>query len=227
MSTWIRAGLLLFLVASPADAQEEGSLDIRILRSVNALQDPAGNGIIEYLDISSIPTFVAFPVGFSIIGLAASDRIVFETGLLSLTAQAAAQGLTLALKELSQRPRPFDTLTGVAVKHRWSAPGYSFPSGHTSQAFAIATILSLQFPKGSVIIPAMVWATAVGFGRIFLGLHYPSDVLGGILVGIGSGYIAWQLRPEAGRIAERAIPEPRLTETGIVQPALFSLKIRL
>ncbi|HSC36729.1 MAG TPA: phosphatase PAP2 family protein, partial [Chitinophagaceae bacterium] len=66
---------------------------------------------------------------------------------------------------------------------------YSFPSGHTSSAFAMATSISMSYPKWYVIAPCYLWAGTVGVSRIVLGVHYPSDVLAGALVGMGSAYV--------------------------------------
>jgi membrane-associated phospholipid phosphatase len=63
------------------------------------------------------------------------------------------------------------------------------PSAHTSSAFATATSLSLAFPKWYVVVPSFVWASSVGYSRMHLGVHYPSDVLVGALVGSGSAFL--------------------------------------
>ena len=68
--------------------------------------------------------------------------------------------------------------------------GKSFPSGHSSLAFSAAASLSIQCRKWYVTVPAYLWAASVGYSRVYLGEHYPSDVLGGAAVGIGSAYLA-------------------------------------
>lgn len=83
------------------------------------------------------------------------------------------------------RKRPFVTYPDLITK-KSEAGSPSFPSGHTSQAFATATSLSLAYPKWYVIAPSLLWAGAVGYSRMELGVHYPSDVLVGALIGIGS-----------------------------------------
>ena len=65
--------------------------------------------------------------------------------------------------------------------------GYSFPSSHAANVFAIATYLSLIFRHRITTISLYVWATLVGISRIYLAMHYPSDVLCGALIGIGMG----------------------------------------
>jgi membrane-associated phospholipid phosphatase len=69
---------------------------------------------------------------------------------------------------------------------------HSFPSGHTSNAFVTATSLSLNFKKWYVILPTYAWATAVGYSRMHMGVHYPSDVFAGAIVGAGSALITYK-----------------------------------
>ncbi len=207
--------LLSLVLSGSLHAQDEPGWDVRVFRSINVTQNPAQSGFFEILDETSLPTFGAVPVGFSVIGLVTGDRAVLETGLMTLGAQLSVLGSTILLKEAFQRPRPFETLDDVRVKHLWSATGSSFPSGHTSQAFAIATVFSLQYRKTGVVIPSFAWAFAIGYGRIFLGVHYPSDVLAGAFLGVAGGVLAWSLRAEAARISGRAVSEPQLDKTGI------------
>ena len=65
----------------------------------------------------------------------------------------------------------------------------SFPSGHTVLAFATATSLALEYKKWYVTGPAYLWAASVGLSRMYLGKHYPTDVLAGMAIGILSGII--------------------------------------
>ena len=68
--------------------------------------------------------------------------------------------------------------------------GKSFPSGHTSIAFSAAASLSIQLKKWYATLAAYLCATSVGYSKIYLGEHYPSDVLAGAAVGLGSAYLA-------------------------------------
>lgn len=85
------------------------------------------------------------------------------------------------IKNGVRRRRPFNKLEGI--KNKVVPPDeFSFPSGHSSAAFMIATLTSYYFPH--LTVPAYAWAMLVGCSRVVLGVHYPSDVLAGITLGI-------------------------------------------
>ena len=86
----------------------------------------------------------------------------------------------MLLKELIQRARPYVTSSELVtlIKH---PSDYSFPSGHTSASFAAAFVLFRMMPK-KVGMLAIILASMIGFSRMYVGVHYPTDVLGGIVV---------------------------------------------
>lgn len=87
------------------------------------------------------------------------------------------------LKELILRPRPYTQLTGLIVLDPQT--DYSFPSGHTIIATAMSYVLSKEYNKYYLmIIPVIVALT-----RIYMGVHYPSDVIGGFLIGLIIAYL--------------------------------------
>jgi undecaprenyl-diphosphatase len=112
-------------------------------------------------------------------------------------ADLAADGIAGALKAATGVERP---------PHRYVHPdalvtvphGSSFPSGHTSTSVACATVLSFYVPRAA---PALyLLALAIGFSRIYVGVHWPLDVLGGALVGLAVGLsVTALLRRGAGR----------------------------
>jgi undecaprenyl-diphosphatase len=101
--------------------------------------------------------------------------------LAALLAFAIELPLYKILKNQIKRDRPCEVVSGV---HQRISPSdqFSFPSGHTAAAFVIATLISFFLPV--LAIPVFTWALLVGFSRIYLGVHYPSDILAGLVVGI-------------------------------------------
>lgn len=97
----------------------------------------------------------------------------------------------LTMKPLFHRIRPYDYLwehCGISVKLLIETPhDFSFPSGHTIASFEAATVLMLKDRKWG--IPALILAIVIAFSRLYLYVHYPTDVLVSILLGIGIGYL--------------------------------------
>ncbi|MFH1136747.1 MAG: phosphatase PAP2 family protein [Pseudomonadota bacterium] len=94
------------------------------------------------------------------------------------------------IKPLFQRPRPFSELTGIFVYLQgWvpvesikAGPTLSFPSGHAASSTAAAVVLGYFFPKARLVLIFLV--LVVCYSRIYMGLHYPGDILGGMVLGL-------------------------------------------
>jgi undecaprenyl-diphosphatase len=109
-----------------------------------------------------------------------------------------AESVSAALKEWSRRDRP--PLSNPDPVPLVDLPAtYSFPSGHATVSFACATVLALAVPRLSV--PLYTLATLIAFSRIYVGVHYPSDVLAGAVLGIA---IAIALRMLAAALRRSA-----------------------
>lgn len=97
----------------------------------------------------------------------------------------------LILKNLVARVRPYDVNTAIAILIK-KPLDFSFPSGHTAASFAAMTALFLAKMK-KVWIAALVLAVLIAFSRLYFYVHYPTDVLGGAIVGILSGIIGYAI----------------------------------
>jgi len=94
----------------------------------------------------------------------------------------------LMLKNLIARPRPYTVDPSIVLLIPPSSEIYSFPSGHTMNAFSAA--FSLMMRREKYYIPAIILAAVIAFSRIYLMMHYPLDILGGIAVGFTAAYIS-------------------------------------
>lgn len=87
----------------------------------------------------------------------------------------------MIIKNIVARPRPYRMIETLSILI--PEPGeYSFPSGHTSSSFAAGVVLYLMLPK-KYGVPAMILAFLIGLSRLYVGVHYPTDVLGGMVMG--------------------------------------------
>jgi undecaprenyl-diphosphatase len=106
--------------------------------------------------------------------------VVKAAGYQCLTTLTASFIVSYFLKKKFTRPRPFLKLLNVNT-FNFKLKDYSFPSGHTTAAFAVYLTLSLIFTNlAAILIPI---ATIVGISRVYIGVHYPSDVIIGGLIG--------------------------------------------
>lgn len=118
---------------------------------------------------------------------------------------AVGAGVTIGLQELILKPlmhreRPYRALDSVLV-YDSSAVGYSFPSSHAAMSWGLAVGLSLRYPQWYVVAPSFLYAAIVTISRPRLGVHYPTDVLAGAIVGslVQYGMYRFQYWPRTAR----------------------------
>jgi membrane-associated phospholipid phosphatase len=182
--------ILLILFLFPAISIYSQNIDINILRDINLNRNRQLDGTFRFITNSVTPLSIGTPVILFGLGLMKKDSATlnksFYIGATALTAAV----VSTVLKHAVNRTRPFITYPFIEKAAYAGSP--SFPSGHTSDAFALATSLSIAYPKWYVIIPSYTWAGLVGYSRMDLGVHYPSDVLGGAVIGGGSAYLCYK-----------------------------------
>jgi membrane-associated phospholipid phosphatase len=168
------------------------NLDIQLLRVLYTPGNQPSDATFQFLT-DSYPLVVAgTPVLMGATALLTNDKRLFSDALEVGTSVLINAGMVLAVKYSVNRDRPFLTYPDIVAKDVESGP--SFPSYHTAASFNTATSLSLKYPHWYVIIPSYLWAGSVGYSRMRLGVHYPSDVVAGALMGAGSAWLTHELR---------------------------------
>jgi len=95
----------------------------------------------------------------------------------------AGGAVNAIIKDIVKFPRPigYEGIKSIRVE---TAEGYSFPSGHTQQTTSLFTILMIEFKKKWLYFIGATVILLVGFSRMYLGVHWPSDVIGGLIIGV-------------------------------------------
>lgn len=185
--------ILLLLLFSSLNLHSQ-NLDVEIIKKVNRFSEQRTDQVFRFVSNSEPYIIIAIPVSIMSMGLIKHNNdMIVNGGKISLTT-ILNLGVTTIIKHSVKRKRPFREYPGMVFNNTGrTLNDYSFPSGHTSGSFTLATSLSLSYPKWYIIIPSFTWAGIVGYSRIQLGAHYPSDVLGGTILGSGEAIILYKL----------------------------------
>lgn len=176
--------LVSFFFALSSNAQ---NWDINLLKNINQTYSKTGGTVMVAVTESGGPIAYAMPISFFVVGKVHKDHKMVVNSYEMASATAINGIVTTLLKISIQRERPFSAYPNEVTKYS-SGGSYSMPSGHTSTMFAAATSVSLLYPKWYVIAPSYLFAASVGYSRMYLGVHYPSDVLIGAVIGTASSY---------------------------------------
>ncbi|MES2005945.1 MAG: phosphatase PAP2 family protein [Bacteroidota bacterium] len=187
--------LLLLFCSLLTKSFAQSGLDLSLLRSANPRYPT--NLYFKAFSSTAKPISVAIPFGMLAYALIDNNKKLEANAYEAAASIAIAMVATEALKTVVKRQRPY-------FKHDDVYPDFidnsnSFPSGHTSVAFAAATSVTLTSKKWYIAVPAFAWASGVGYSRIYEGQHYPSDVLAGAIVGAGSAVAAHWLNKKLFR----------------------------
>jgi len=207
---WALLGALLVVMGAFAKYYDYFPSDVFIAHRMQRIDVPAFGGYIDVVNFVGM-TWVATGLAFGFAIGFALRRAVLEGVFLLLT--FAPRLATNALKDAIERPRPAHDLVHVAGH----ASGYSFPSGHAVGTSALFGVLLFVLPAAVPARPlcwllqlgCLLLVASAGPARVFIGVHWPSDVLGGYLLALLfliPAYLAYRSltrgrsrsRPEAG-----------------------------
>jgi membrane-associated phospholipid phosphatase len=181
--------LFLCLLCNILFAQADWETDY-----IRKLEDRRTEGKNSFYNAVSSSTYfftVGTPLTYLITGVIIKDKALMKQALYITESIGIATIVTLSTKAIVKRERPAVADTSFkAVNNDFE---YSFPSGHTSAAFSLATSMAIINHKWYVVVPAFSWATLVGYSRLYLGVHYPTDIIAGAIVGSGSAWLSYKL----------------------------------
>ena len=175
---------ILLIVLLTAGAQ---NLDVDLAKSINPRYP--NSGYWKFMSASTYLISGAVPVSLLTAGFIENSPELKRKAYTVFGGIVIEIIISESLKSAINRNRPAQDYPLEIFPYR-DMHGRSFPSGHTSMAFATATGLSLQFKKWYLIVPAYLWAGSVGYSRMYLGVHYPTDVLTGAIAGTGSAFLS-------------------------------------
>lgn len=180
----------VFLMAAKLFAQP---FEVRMMHKIHRDSTVFEDKFYKGISPTVVPIGIAAPAGILLAGFINKDEALKREGYRAGATFILNSALTVGLKYSIKRKRPFAKYPDLFhVKAPHTGP-LSFPSGHTSTAFATATSLTLATKKWYVAVPAYAWASGVAYSRMYLGVHYPSDLLGGMVIGIGTGFLVWKV----------------------------------
>lgn len=189
--------IVFIFSVSPLQLQAQSKLqqfDDRVLINLSESRTPVKTGFFLFLSRHNDWVNVGVPVGLLAGGIISDDKQMRQNALYVASSSAVNAVVTMLMKKIVKRPRPF--LANVKIKAVYPATHYSFPSGHASTSFTTASALSQAYPKWYVIAPSFLWAGTVSYSRLYLGVHYPTDVAAGAILGTGTAFSLRALRAD-------------------------------
>lgn len=163
-------------------------IEFRILDLIQGIRTPAGDTIMCLITKLGDAGIIWIVLAV-ILTLVTKTR---KTGMIMIAALCIDFVLCNGiLKNLFARIRPCDINTQIQLLIA-RPDDFSFPSGHTAASFAAVSALYLSGER-KLWIPALALACLIAFSRLYLYVHYPSDILGGVFVGLAAGYMGYAM----------------------------------
>jgi membrane-associated phospholipid phosphatase len=183
--------IFLFIILCFSFYGNGQNVDINILQPINQSETTFKNNFFK-VTAETVTVFnIVAPVSLLTAGIVKHDKQLQKNAAYMVGGFVVSSIVTQSMKRIFKRDRPYVTYPYIINRYVGSS-SYSFPSGHTSSAFCTATSLSLLFPKWYVTVPSYLYAATVGYARMYQGVHYPSDVIAGALVGAGSAWLCYK-----------------------------------
>lgn len=152
-------------------------LELQFLKLLEGMRSEFSVRLFEWITMLGEETILILMI--AVLYYAVDKKLAMRIGYITITSMCVNN----TVKNLVKRPRPF-AIGDVKPARAHTATGYSFPSGHTQTISTWTTAFAVCFKKRWVSVLAGIAIVAVGFSRLFLGVHYPSDVVAGAVLGI-------------------------------------------
>lgn len=187
----MKRSIIFFLFLQISFTGSAQTNDITLLRDIYHNRNSDLDESFHYISESVTPVSIALPATLLIYAYINKDLETWDDGVRSALAIGSAAAVSYTLKYTIDRQRPYEKYPDIVpYEDEFTS---SFPSGHTTAAFATATTLTMLKPEWYVIIPAYGYAGVVAYSRMHLGMHYPSDLLLGALIGSGCSYASFKI----------------------------------
>ncbi len=177
------------------------NIDVAIYQFVDSIMNPVLNVIFTFITHLGDTPGIIWWVLAVILFIPKKTRKLAIVLIAGLAIASAVNNL--ALKNIIERPRPYNidpsVWTNAGYEYIWpglidESSSWSFPSGHTSSSIGAGFALLLACCKDKKLalgIPAFILSLLIGFSRIYVHVHYPSDVVAGAVVGLLGGFVAY------------------------------------
>lgn len=158
----------------------------------DSLKNPLFDFIMPFVtEMGSFVAMLTICIIVIILSIIFKNKTVKRIALLCLFSLLLADGIALLLKYIILEPRPFVALDNVHLLVVEDDP-CSFPSGHTTSTFAVLSVLVFKFRHEFWSVVLILFGIVIGFSRIYVGVHYPLDVLAGCIIGVLSAYFTYR-----------------------------------
>lgn len=187
--------LLMFSICVSGFSQ---NWDVQLLRDINLHRNKDFDPLYRHISNSVLPLTLGLPLGVIVYEQSSGEGVGSKKrGLEMFAVTVGTVALSQGIKWTLNRERPYEKYPEIDPVYLAADP--SFPSGHTASAFALATSATLIWPKWYVAVPAYAWAGSVAYSRMHLGLHYPTDVVAGAVLGGSTAYLCHYLNQKLFR----------------------------